>query len=359
MDNRLKRNANIELLRILSMLMVTMLHALDKGRNLVILTGDEFTNVNAWLAWILEAMSIGAVNIFILISGYFLVKSEFKLHRLWELVAQVMFYSIIGLVFAFLLGRAEGTGLTLYDLLHYVFPLHMDVYWFITAYVVLYMMFPIIAKGVQNITKEQYRLTLLLLIVFECVVKSVLPFALEEDTKGYELLWMLTMFLLGGYFRLYGFKILTDARKGRLLYLVSTILIFLEVVGQQHIFVHLGRLKELERISLNYNHLFVLAASVGVFSVFVNRTPISEKPSRVICALSPMALSVYLFQENVAIRYRWQEWLFVKDIVDKPLFLFLIRIVLGVVLMYILATLIDYVRIKLFSLVKKCFKNKW
>ena len=79
-----KRNANMELLRILSMLMVTMLHALGKSGLLIPLEGS--VPGNAWIAWIFEVLSIGAVNIFMLISGYYLIKSEFRWKRLAELI---------------------------------------------------------------------------------------------------------------------------------------------------------------------------------------------------------------------------------------------------------------------------------
>ena len=57
------RNANMELLRIISMIMVTMLHALAKSDLLPTFVMD--VSFNGWIAWVLEVLSIGAVNIFI------------------------------------------------------------------------------------------------------------------------------------------------------------------------------------------------------------------------------------------------------------------------------------------------------
>ena len=74
-----KRNANMELLRLLSMFMVVMLHAIGKSN--LLNNPDVGINGNCIIAWILEAMSLCAVNVFILISGYFLIDSKFKLGR--------------------------------------------------------------------------------------------------------------------------------------------------------------------------------------------------------------------------------------------------------------------------------------
>ena len=71
-----KRNANMDLLRMVSMMMVTMLHALTKS-DLLLFMGREVP-VNGWIAWGFEALSVSAVNVFMLISGYFLISSKFN-----------------------------------------------------------------------------------------------------------------------------------------------------------------------------------------------------------------------------------------------------------------------------------------
>ena len=87
-----KRNANMDLLRMLSMMMVTMLHALTKS-DLLIFMGNEVP-VNGWIAWVLETLSVSSVNIFMLISGYFLISSEFKIGRLLEIIFQTVFFLV-------------------------------------------------------------------------------------------------------------------------------------------------------------------------------------------------------------------------------------------------------------------------
>ena len=98
-----KRNANMDLLRIISMIMVTMLHALTKS-DLLPFMGSEVT-VNGWIAWIFEALSVAAVNIFMLISGYFLISSKFKVGRLVEIVLQTAFYTVGSFGFFLIFGK--------------------------------------------------------------------------------------------------------------------------------------------------------------------------------------------------------------------------------------------------------------
>ena len=99
MSNTKPRQLNMEILRIVAMLMIITLHYLDKGGVL-----KEFTlkmGLNRELAWIIEALCMGSVNIYVLISGYFLSKSEFKFKKVILLWAQILCYSwIITAVFA-------------------------------------------------------------------------------------------------------------------------------------------------------------------------------------------------------------------------------------------------------------------
>lgn len=344
-----KRNANVELLRLLSMLMVTMLHALGKGELLVSLTGE--TPVNGWIAWALEALSIGAVNIFMLISGYFLVQSEYKWKRVAELVCQVLFYTVGAFLVFFLAGWTTGEEKDVYHLLHYLLPIHMDVYWFITTYLVIYLALPVLAAGVKNVPQKQLKAVILGLMVYECFFKSLLPVALETDSKGYSVLWYFITFLLGAYFRLYGFHFLNTVGRGFGAYALGSALIFLEEFLLDSFNAQTGRLSEILRINTNYNHLFVVLASVGIFSAFLHMAPRGERMGKVICAISPYALGIYLLQENVTLRYRWQKSFGLVGALQDPTGSFLGKLFAAVIVMAVAGLLVDALRALLFRVV--------
>lgn len=81
------RNIGLDALRIISMMMVLALHYLGKG-GLLERNTSEIYNV---IYLLLEALSIVAVNCFVLISGYFLCKSEFKLKKIFEIMGKSYF----------------------------------------------------------------------------------------------------------------------------------------------------------------------------------------------------------------------------------------------------------------------------
>lgn len=75
------RNPNIELLRIVSMLMIVILHFLMHGQ---ILKWSAFGSKEYAIYWMIEAFVFVSVNAFVLISGYFLCLSEFKSFKTHE-----------------------------------------------------------------------------------------------------------------------------------------------------------------------------------------------------------------------------------------------------------------------------------
>lgn len=344
-----KRNANMDILRMISMMMVTMLHALTKS-DLLPFMGNEIS-VNGWIAWVLEALSVPAVNIFMLISGYFLISSRFKVARMLEIVFQTLFYSAGVFVLFLFLGRVSLAKMNIYDYLQYFLPIHMEMYWFISAYFIIYLLLPLIISGVHAMTEKQLQGVILWLLVFESVMKSILPVRLSMDTKGYSFLWYLTLFLLGAKIRLYGFKIVKTFRRGWLLYFVSTFLILTEIFIVSKIQLRTGRLREMTTVSLEYNHILVLFSAIGIFAAFLHAKPAREKIAKVVCMLSPCCLGVYLLQENFIIRYLWQDWFGLREIMERSIPVFLFRVFGAVVVMFALGICVDMLRSALFRFV--------
>ncbi len=350
------RNANMELLRIISMIMVTTLHALAKSDLLP--TFVFHVSINGWIAWVFEALSIGAVNIFMLISGYFLVNSEFKLKRLIELLVQTFLYSAIPFIVFLATGRLTAEERNIYSLLNNFLPIHMETYWFITAYVVVYMLSPVITKGLKAVTKKQLITAIICLLIYECFIKSILPFRLTTDTKGYGFLWYLIMFLIGAYFKLFGFKFIDKQYKGWILYFGGSVLVLLGTFTIGKIIAATDRLGGMQGLFTEYNHVFTLIAAVGIFAAFVHMKPMNEKLGKVICLLSPMALGVYLFQESLVLRFEWQKWFGLPGSLELATPIFVLRVMAAVLGMYALGTAIDFVRRMIFKLVYMPFDNR-
>lgn len=303
-DNRKQsRMVNLEILRCLAMMLVVVLHYLGKGNLLQNLSGAEMSMVGI-AAWVLEAFCIVAVNVYMLISGYFLCTSSFKLSRLIKLWLQVWTYSVVvGLIAAFT-GILPAGEADIHYFLTLLFPISMDHYWFMTAYVFLYLLLPIIGEGVRRMTKAQMQLTLALLLTAFCLMKTVLPVRLEMDKNGYDCLWYVCVFITAAYIRRFGMRFLESKARAIAIYGIACLGVITEAFVFRMIYLKTGSLGLILNISYEYNHLLPFLAALGLFGFFlkVKGTGII---ANLAAKIAPFTLGVYLLHENVGLRYAW------------------------------------------------------
>ena len=350
-----KRIVSIELLRILAMMMVVMLHYLSKGGLLTSLT-EEFSG-GAYIAWLLEAFSIVAVNVYMLISGYFLVESGFKFGRLAELVCQVLFYSLLIPPILMAAGILDPGQLTVYRLLQYLLHNQMAHYWFITAYVIMYLFSPVLGAGARQLGQKQLRNMIILLLVFFSVSKSVLPVKLEADNLGYDGLWFICVFLVAAYMRLYGIPFLQKGKRAALCYLGGCLLIYGLTMGVRLVYLKTGRLGNFIHAPYDYNHILNLFAAISLFYAFSKWKLSGEKPlGKLILRVAPYTLGVYLLHEHVELRMLWPHWM--GATLECSPWALAARAFCSVLLVFTACILVDMARGFLFKAARK-LGHKW
>lgn len=334
------RLANMELLRCVAMMMIVVLHYLGKGNILANLSAAQTTSYGI-AAWVLECFCIVAVNVYMLLSGYFSRNSAFKLSRLINLYIQVWIYSVVIGFLAYFVGIYPAEEFSLHYVLTLIFPITMGHYWFMTAYVFMYILMPLFGMAMRNMGKKQMQVAIGLMLLFNCVLKSVIPARLEMDGQGYDFMWYLCVFMVGTYIGRFGGAKITHWVQGMIIYVAGVAFIFAELMALHMVYVRTGSLEHIMKISIEYNHIFPLIASIGLFEVFLNIN-IKGKAAGIITKISPYTLGVYLLHENFAVRYEWQK-MFRADRIDGVGSL-LIWTIVAVVVVFAAGIAVDMIR---------------
>lgn len=338
--------ANLDLLRSVAMMLVVVLHYLGKGELLSELT-DPDMSLTEGVAWFLEALAIVAVNVYMLISGYFVSTSSFKVSRLLKLWLQLEFYSVVVGSVAMLAGWVPAEDINTYFLLGLLFPVSMGHYWFMTAYIYLYLLFALFGPVLKKLDKQQLQLILVLLFTVFCLVKSFVPVRFELDELGYDCLWYMCMFLLGAYIRRYGLPVLTGKLRSAALYILACCAIFAGTMLMREIYLRTGSLSYIIKFLYDYNHIANVLAALGLFGLFLHmRLP--EGLGRIVGKIAPYTLGVYLLHENQAVRYLWQN-LLGADRIHTVLGL-LLGVLIAVVIVFTAGILVDMLRSKVMGL---------
>ena len=341
-----KRMVNIEILRLLAMAMVVSLHYLAKGELLEKLTDP--LSPQGHLAWILESFSIAAVDVYVLISGYFLVETGFRCRRVISLVLQVMFYTCLLPVFLVITGVLSPGEITFYNILQCIFPTNMLHYWFVSAYVLMFLFTPVLNAAVRGMGKRQLRGAIVLLLIMESLSKTVIPVRLELDNLGYDAYWFMVVYLIAAYIRLYGIPFLEKRGRAILCYTLSCFGMYLLTMLIRGAYLVTGQFENFIESAYGYNHLLTIGAAVALFYVFKNMKTGGKSPrtAKFICGIAPCSFGVYLLHEQVNVRYEWPFWLG-ADRCGLPVSL-LLHWLAAVLTVMVIGLAVDYLRSLLF-----------
>lgn len=332
------RQVNYELLRIVAMAMVVTLHYLGKGE-LLKDAGKQWL-LSDMLAWLLEAFCIVAVDVYVLISGYFLVDTKFSPGKLWKLWAQIFFYSAGVPAVMILIGIIPREDIYLERLLTWCFPILREHYWFATSYIVMYLFAPFLGKAVRSIKKKQFQQILALLFVIFSISKSVLPFDFPMDTGGYDAVWFLCLFLTAAYIRLYGVPFLR--KNSGFWYAAFCLLLFGLTNVYRLIYAKTGRLRDYLNSPYHYNHILCLLAAAALFCAFGKIRITSGRAANVIAKIASCTFGIYLLHENEVLRYLWPKWLFADAC--RGTFLVVPGVILAVVVLFGIGIIVELCR---------------
>lgn len=313
------RCSNIELLRIVLILMIIVLHYFNGGMG-GLLGNVEKWSLNFYLSHFLESLCIIAVNVFVIITGYFSYKkTSIKIAKTLNLYTLSVFYGIIisGIII-FLqknnlnLSLAKTVATTIFSR------------WFVVIYCILYLLIPYINKLISNLNKKQLKALIIINSIFFYLWHTFFTNTTIAD-GGYGIVNFINLYIIGAYIRLYG-KESPSRLKSSLIYFGCTLITTL-----YSFFV--GR-------AWAYSTIFNLVSSIAFFELFRG---MNIKNSKIINSLASYSFAVYIIHENsffVKILYRN---IFKSDLYWNSNYMIL-NLIISTIGIYITCIVIEFVR---------------
>lgn len=148
----------------------------------------------------LETFATPGTDIFVLISGYFLVKSKINVKKVIVVWLQILFYSVSLnlLMVAFGISKFSYVGL-----IKACFPIAFNQYWFMRVYFYLILCVPFLNKLISSLQKKEYEQLIFLGIVLMVIPASIPGIALFNSDSGNGILWFIMLYLTGAYLQKY------------------------------------------------------------------------------------------------------------------------------------------------------------
>lgn len=322
---KLDRSSNIELLRIITIMGVIVLHyngniafgLVEKG------------SLNQYFLLILEAVFICAVNLFVLISGYFSVKScKRRIIKILDLIIQVM---VMGLLKYFISSLVLGSGFSISGIISSLIPNN----YFVFIYTGLYIISPYINLAIQKLDKTQFKkllgVNMLIFSIWPCFMDIVWEITGRHfngmymsgsfgSGLGYTLIQFVLMYLLGAYLQKFG-----TPKK-----LSSTAIILILILSFGILFAWQLVLPQSAR---EYCNPFVILIAVLVFIVF---SKINIK-SRAVNHLAKATFSTFLLHDL------FLHYIGIERVVNKNILFLALHIFASIIGIYLVCWLIWFV----------------
>ena len=337
----MKREPNFEVMRTVAMFFIVVYHCLTHG------VGDGYgfsvsnpiTLSNVLFSDFLLVFSSIAVNLYVMVSGYFLVDLSFKASRIVRTWTYTCFYSV---AMTILFMSLQWEPFSIVALGKSFFPISTDAYWFVTQYIGLLILSPFLALLVKQLSYKQY-LWLLIGGAFMCL--AIIPdFPLGKRfhvTHGNSVWSFAYLFLVAGFIK-------HHLKKFPMRWLLaSALFVTLLTMGCE---VFLGyHDNAVSLLWFNYNGLpFIL--SVLVF-LLIRQMQISESGIwKILVKLAPYTFGVYLIHDHFMMRGWLWNTVSLTSWCDQWIYPF---VVLGLCcLIFVVAALIDGIRKKLFAILR-------
>lgn len=330
-----QRNYSIDILKIMSMVMVITLHYLLYGLKLRELPAGT---INYYSSWLLEAVCICAVNVYVLITGYYMCDKEFKFERIFKVWLKT---AVIGTLIYLLLVIIRIEEISIKNMVFNMLPIITNRYWFIGCYIILMLASPIINIFINNTNKKQLAITIIGLLILNIVFDFAGSW-LWSSNRGMSWIWFINLYLISAYIKKY--KNDVGSKKHLLYYALFVVILFASKIILTILMQKLFSTTKLTTIFYNYNSPLCLLAAINIFIYFKNIN-IKSKFEKTILCLSNSTLMVYIIHENEHLR----NVIFGKLIVGTDNILInLLQLLLSIVGIYGISVIINLIYEKVY-----------
>jgi len=344
-----KRLSNFDLMKIISMLFIILGHILMHGNVLSNTTGKT----NVILTFIMIFIMVH-VNSFVLVTGYFQYKKQFKLSKLISLNNSMWFYKVIIMLIFLGLGLITMSKI---DIFKTLMPINYDDYWFISTYLLLYISTPLLNILINNLSKNQHKLTIIIMFLILAILPTITMQVAYNNNRGYSVANFIMLYFIGAYISKYDFKIFKemDNKVVRVFCVLITLLmaaINLFIFGTINTIQNKGEILTyiydiIENGKYSYCNPLIIIQTISYFYLFKTL----NIKSKIITYISSLTFGVYLIHDNKIIR----SYLYTNILKLPKTTIYtnriIIQIIIYTILIFVVCAIIELIRKLIFKFI--------
>lgn len=329
------RQSNFEVLRIIAMFCIVLGHAMTHG---TLLNARE--NISDFNFLIFRFLAYGGktgVYLFVLITGYFMIYSNISLRKVIKIWLPIFFWSVtLTLIVGFAINQLSFKDIVMSGL-----PILFNRYWFMSTYVFLYILIPIINHAILNLNTRQELLVTIL--GFFIILPS--DYFYGNNINSWFVSFCFT-YTIGAIIRKR--KLL----KNRCFINIGVSILLIGLVANAfcsfiitYAYNSAPLLTSLSTV-LQKETLFCLFVAVGLF-IWVGSKNIPY--IKIINTIASVTFGIYLIHDNGKMEYFLWDKLFHMNLVNYPLIHSLLYVLICASSVFLVCSIIELIRKALFD----------
>ena len=334
-ENNNDRDSSIELCRIFTMLFIIAHHYVVNSGVIGMIKPENAMQFNSIFALLFGWGGKTGINCFVLITGYFMCKSNITLRKFFKLFLEIEFYKIVFFLIFLITGYADFSFENLYKTL---FPLHNIGNGFTSSFLVFYLFIPYLNKLLTVLTQKEH-----MQLIGICVLTASIIQTFMEASRGFTYIgWFMILYFIAAYIRLYPKEMFESKKIGTVLLVTSLILSFCSVFIGTYIYSRTGKSVYYDYVA-DSNKFLALITSVSVFLFFKN---LRIKYHPLINKVAASTYGVLLVHANSDTMRKWLWRDVLKNVEYFESNFFVLPAIGSVIGVFIISTFIDRIRIK-------------
>lgn len=332
-----ERSSNLELLRIVSMLLIVAHHfVVNSGVTALYDFHDVSPNMLFLQLWGMWGKT--AINVFILISGYFMCQSRLTLRRFGKVYLEAKFYVVLIYFILLIVGYETKTVDRLLNVLFGF--IRNPGNGFTSSFLMFYLFVPFYNMLINGMDKRQHRWLIALLLTYF----TIAPMLLRSNHVFFEPLWYAVLYFVAAYIRLYPAKWTENNTVCGISLIATVLLSFLSVITVDFVGVRFGFFDAYYMVS-DSNHLFAFLVGLFAFLFFRN---LKMRNSRFVNRVAATTFGVLcIHASSDAMRtLLWKDVLDVAGHFSLPMPKLILFSAASAVTVFAVCSLIDMLRIR-------------
>lgn len=336
-----RRKSNLELYRIIVMHFIIAHHYLVNSGILTEINSNNQSFKSLWL-FVFGAWGKTGINCFILITGFFMCKSNVDMKKWLKLMGEIVFYNVtIYLIFVL-------TGYEVFsykELVKAIVPIRNITTGFYSCYLVFYLFIPFVNILINQINEKQHLILLGLCLGVYSVWGSN-PFI---DLSMNYVSWFMIVYLIGAYIRIYPKKNYTNCK----LWTKLTLIFFVLGIGSVVILSN-SKYSGGYYLVHDSNKIFAVLISTSSFILFAN-LPIGYNKWINKVAKSVFAVLLIHTSCDSMLNWLWKDMLHTPEMYYSQLIY--VHAIISVIVVFAVSVVIDFIRIEISVCICNCIAS--